>query len=446
MENKRAPSLWLDRLPERPIPRPRLEGDDDCDVAIVGAGFTGLWTAYYLMRAQPESRVTVVEREMAGYGAAGRSAGWVSGGIAGSWSALVERGGAAAARRALVETYDAIDRIGEVVDREEIDCHFRKGGALTIATTRPQARRLEAEVAAMRERGLGQGYLPRLGRGGDHGVGIGVDIELSAITSLCARTDPGRLARGLAETCERGGVHIYERTEAVDLRPKSVRCETGTIRAEYVLQATEAYSLLLPGERRRFMPLVSAMAATEPLPTSVWEELNWEHGLGIADRHRLHFYAQRTGDDRLAMGRRGKPYRLRTPLAEDLDHHASVKERIGATMRRYFPAVGDAPLEHFWIGPLALPRDERMSIWYDRGNGLGWAGGYGGHGIVASNIAGRTLVDLVLGRDSDLVALPWVGTAPGRWPREPFRHLSAQMAHRRQQLADDREDRQLGET
>ncbi len=437
-----APSLWLDQACKSSVPRPRLNGDVSYDVVIVGAGFTGMWTAYYLARIQPDCRVAVVERAMAGFGAAGRNAGWVSGGIPGRWSALSRRNGLDAARRAMRETYLAIDRIGEVINREAIDCGFEKGGALTIATTPAQAARLQDELRGLWHRGLDESYLHQLDEDEDLPVQIGVRVERAAFTPFCARVDPGRLARGLAEACERTHTRIYECTEAVELLPSAVRCRTGVVRADHVVQATEAYSLRFHGQGRRFMPLYSVLAATEPLSPAVWKDLDWQHGLGVKDCRHLHFYAQRTADDRLAMGRRGEPYRLGAPLSDEVDRHFAVKERIAATMRRYFPAAAEAPIAHFWGGPLALPREERMSVWYDRANGQGWAGGYGGHGIVAANIAGRTLADLILDRKTDLTALPWVGKWSSEWNREPLRYLASRATARNLERADDRDDRE----
>lgn len=434
-------SLWLDGLPDALGPRPSLGGDAAYDVAVVGAGFTGLWTAYYLKRLQPDLRVAVVEREIAGFGPSGRNGGWVSAKIAGSWQVYARRHGAAGVERAERETYSAVDEIGRVVADEGIDCGFEKGGTLTLAMTAPQARRTQIQLAAARAHGIGEEDLRALDAG-QLGELVNVpDCRFALYSPHCARTDPAKLARGLADACDRAGVVIYERTDAVEVGPRRVRCRQGTVHADHVIAATESYTTQLPGQQLRYLPLYSLMIATEPLRQSVWDELGWRGGLTIRDQRHLFFYAQRTADDRIAIGGRGAPYRLTRPIDEAGERDAAVYERLRATIRRHFPAAGDAAITHHWGGPLAVPRDWCMSVHYDPTSGFGWAGGYSGHGVVASNIAGRTLADLLLGRSSDLVTLPWVGHRARRWEPEPLRYVASQAIVHVLGSADRHEDR-----
>ena len=181
-----------------------------------------------------------------------------------------------------------------------------------------------------------------------------------------------------------------------------MRCAAGTVRAPIVLRATESYTTQLRGQRPRYLPLYSLMIATAPLPDEVWATLAWRDGLLIDDSHYLFFYAQRTTDGRIAIGGRGAPYRLRSPIDLRNERNEHVRARLVRTLARAFPAAADAPLTHHWGGPLAVPRDWSMAIAFDRASGVGFAGGYTGHGVAAANISGRTLADLVLGRDSDL--------------------------------------------
>ena len=432
----RARSLWLDRLPGALSPRAALPGPTEADVAIVGAGFTGLWTAYYLKRAQPDLRIVVVEREIAGFGPSGRNGGWASGGIAGSPSAYGLAPGSDAIRRALRETHRGVDEIGRVVEREGIDCAFLKAGALIVATTQPQWRRLAA-----RARGDRQDADRRL-------LSAAEASELVRVEGLLggryqphgARVDPARLVRGLAEACERHGVRIYERTAAHALEPGRVRCAAGDVRAEVVLGAIESYTTELPGQRLRYLPLYSLMIATAPLRAEAWDALGWRDGLLVGDGRYLFFYAQRTADGRIAIGGRGAPYRLRRPIDERNERDEAVRQRLVSTIRRDFAAAGDVQVTHHWGGPLAAPRDWSMSIEFDRRTGIGWAGGYTGHGVVSSNIAGRTLADLVLGRDSELATMPWVGHRSRRWEPEPVRFGASRAIYATLASADRYED------
>jgi glycine/D-amino acid oxidase-like deaminating enzyme len=436
----RARSLWLDTLDQPLTPRPPLPGDGDCDVAIVGGGFTGLWSAYYLKRAQPDLRITIVEREIAGYGPSGRNGGWVSSGIAGSAALYRRRRGEDAVRRGLRETYATVDEVGEVTRREGISCGFLKAGAVMVATSEPQRRRLLAGERAVRALGADEDDM-RLLTPAEAAELVRVEGCLAAISSAhAARCDPARLVRGLAGACERLGVTIHERSPALELGAGRVRCQNGTLRADVVLRATEAYTTQLPGERLRYLPLYSLMIATEPLPAEVWEKIGWRDGLLVGDRRHLFFYAQRTEDGRIAIGGRGAPYRLREPISERNERSAAVRARLERALRHHFPAAAGARITHHWGGPLGVPRDWCTSIDFDRATGVGRAGGYSGHGVASSNIAGRTLTDLVLGRQSELTTLPWVGHRSRRWEPEPLRFLASRAIVRVLEGADRRED------
>lgn len=437
----RERSLWLAGIESPLTPRPSLPGDASYDVAVVGAGFTGLWTAYYLKAHQPDLRVVVLEREIAGFGPSGRNGGWVSGKMAGSWSVYARRSGDAAALAAERETYHAVDEIARVVTREGINCGFNKSGMLVVATSDPQASRLSSDLEAARAHGLGEEDLRSLDASELQELVSVPACRLAVYSPHCARVDPARLARGLADACERAGVVIHEGTEALEITPRRVRCVQGEVRADHVLRATESYTTELPGASRAYLPLYSLMIATEPLPGAVWEELGWRDGLVIRDRRHLFFYAQRTADDRIAIGGRGAPYSLTRPIGESAERNPAVRERLHRTLRSHFPAAAGARITHHWGGPLAVPRDWCMAVNFDPGTGVGSAGGYSGHGVVASNISGRTLADLVLGRESDLVTLPWVGHQPRSWEPEPLRFLASQAIVRVLGSADGYEDR-----
>jgi glycine/D-amino acid oxidase-like deaminating enzyme len=436
----RARSLWLDGIESSLAPRPSLPGDVDCDVAIVGAGFTGLWAAYHLARAQPDMRIVVCEREIAGFGPSGRNGGWVSGGLVGSADTYLKEHGRDAVLRAYRETYAAVDHVGEAVEREGIDCGFRKGGSLFVATTQPQLARLRARQRGLEALGLGEEDSRVLDREEAKAVVAVEGCLEAAFSPHCARIDPGRLVRGLAEACERLGVTIYERTPVTDLGPRRLVTAHGIVRAGAVLQATESYSVELPGQRLRYLPLYSLMIATEPLPQQVWDEIGWRDGVVVSDMRHLFFYAQRTRDGRIAIGGRGAPYRLRRPIDPDNERNADVRARLERVIRRHFPAAASAAITHHWGGPLGVPRDWSMAVHFDPDTGFGWAGGYAGHGVVASNIAGRTLADLVLRRDTDLVHMPWVGHRARRWEPEPLRFVASRAIVRILGSADRRED------
>ena len=268
----RERSLWLGQLEGSLAPRPSLPGDRDCDVAIVGAGFTGLWTAYYLKTLQPDLRVVVIEREIAGYGPSGRNGGWAIGGLPGSPSAYRLSTNSDRLARALRTTYDAIDEIGAVARREQIDCGFVKGGALTIATSAPQWQRLQTREtnAATASHEEADGRLLSVAE--TEALVSVPGLRGGRYTPHAARIDPARLVRALAVACERHGVTIYERSAATALERGRVRCGSLSVRAEVVIRATESYTTQMRGSRLRFLPLYSLMIATAPLDDAVWSE------------------------------------------------------------------------------------------------------------------------------------------------------------------------------
>jgi glycine/D-amino acid oxidase-like deaminating enzyme len=437
----RARSLWLDGLAEPLAQRPALAGDRDCDVAIVGAGFTGLWAAYSLASLQPDLRVAVVEREIAGFGPSGRNGGWASAGIAGSAERYAHLRGDDAVRRGERAMADAVAGIGRVIADEGIDCGWLHGGSLLVATSAPQVARLHEAVARRRAFGMGEEDV-RLLEPSEIYQRVRVrGARAASYTPHCGRVDPARLARGLALACESRGVVIYEGTAATSIEPGRVQCASGTLRAGSVLRATEAFTVQQPGQRRLFMPLYSLMIATEPLPAPVWEELGWGGRETISDLRHLFFYAQRTPDDRIAIGGRGAPYRLGSPIDESYERNDGVRARLERTIAERFPAAAEAAVTHHWGGPLGVPRDWCCSVHYDEETGFGWAGGYTGHGVVTSNVLGRTLADLVLRRDTGLVSLPWVGHASPRWEPEPLRFLASRAIVSTLGSADRVEDR-----
>ena len=434
-------SLWLDSALEAYDSRPSLSADLEVDVAIVGAGFTGLWTAYALAKRNAGVTIAVVEAETAGYGASGRNGGFVSAGIAGEARVYERRVARSEIVRAERTMIDGIDWIGDVVAGEGIDCGWVKGGAYRVATSAPQLARAKAGLEAKRARGYGPDDVRFV-----EPSEIEADVRVAGVlggtfTPHCARVDPARLVRGLAAACERHGVTIYERSPASAIKPGRVTCPGGTVRASIVVRATEAFTTRLPGERRSYLPLASHMIATEPLPAAVWDELGWASCAPVADQRYQFVYAQRTPDDRIALGGRGLTYRLGGAIRESDEVQPAIHARLEESFGRMFPAAAAARITHRWGGFFAAPRDWSMSVNFDGGSGLARAGGYSGHGVVASSLAGRTLADLITGTESDLVSLPWVGHESRPWEPEPLRYLASHTIARVLASADAVEDR-----
>jgi glycine/D-amino acid oxidase-like deaminating enzyme len=433
-----TPSFWLDQLGSRPS-RPALAGDREADVCIVGGGFTGLWTAYELKRAEPSLDVVVVEARQVGFGASGRNGGWVLGKLSGTVEAWRARGGPDAPRAMVRAIQQTVEEVGAVVALENIACDWRHGGTVTVAQSETQLDRLRAQAAAER-RELGEDLAWQVLDAEEMHGRVGVDGARGGLYSPhCARVHPARLVDGLAAAAERSGATIYEQSAVTKIEPGLAVTRGGDVRARYVLRATEGYTADMRGERRVLLPMNSSMIVTEPLPESEWARIGWEGAETMLDGCHLYTYSQRTADGRIAIGGRGVPYRFGSRTDREGPVPARTVQELRARLTALFPSLADVGVARAWHGVLGVARDWCPTVSLDRVSGLGWAGGYAGEGVAASNLAARTLRDLVLGRDTDLVRLPWVGHAARNWEPEPLRFIGARGIYTLYRLADRQE-------
>jgi glycine/D-amino acid oxidase-like deaminating enzyme len=434
-------SLWHDTLEadDHGEPRAALGGDLDVDIAIVGAGFTGLWTAYYLKGLDPTLRVVVLERETAGFGASGRNGGWCVGDQAAPLPVLDRAGGTGAARRMVRAVQACVDEIGAIAVAEAIDCGFAKGGALYLASTPEQLRRLEKRVRVHENHGLGDTY-ELWGTEATEQVISARGVIGSLYTRHAAAVHPARLARGVARAAERRGLSLYEHTTVTAIQPGRVRTDHGTVRAEVIVRATEAYTRTLAGARRATLPLGNFMVATEPIDNDTWEQIGLSGRELFEDSRNMLGYGQRTADGRIAWGGLAAQYRWGSRIPKTPTQSARIARRLRERLEELFPALAGIGVSHQWSGVLGVARDLRPSVGLDRSTGHAWAGGYFGSGVAISNLAGRTLAHLITGRTTDLTALPWVGHRSRPWEPEPLRwlavHTATTAAH-----AQDRLDR-----
>ena len=434
-------SLWhhtaqLDLAPRAPLP-----GDVDVDVAIVGAGYTGLWTAYYLHEQDPALRIAIVEREIAGFGASGRNGGWCSALFPPASVAIARRHGRDAAVAMRKAMHGAVAEVGRVADAEGLDVHYARGGTIQLARNRAQLTRAR-ELVEDEERSTGNVEgLELLSKEEAEAHARGTRVLGGTYTPHCAAVHPLRLVRGLADRVEARGVSIYERTAAAEVRPREVVTAGGTVRADVVVRATEGYTASLRGDRRRLVPLYSLMIATEPLPASAWEQIGLERRQTFADLRHMRIYGQRTADDRLAFGGRGAPYHYGSRVDPAFDRDGRVHTALREVLVDLFPVVGDYSVTHEWGGALGIPRDWNASVGFDRARGFGWAGGYVGDGVATTNLAGRTLARLIAGEDDELTRLPWVGHRSRSWEPEPLRWLGVNCGRLLMTTADRAEAR-----
>ncbi|MGL4319012.1 MAG: NAD(P)/FAD-dependent oxidoreductase [Pseudomonas sp.] len=420
-------SLWMDQLDEPLTARASLQAELHADVVIIGAGYTGLWTAYYLKRQAPQLRVVVLEAETAGFGASGRNGGWLMGNILGEDRLLA--GLPPSARRAAFDLLHGIpDEVAAVTEREGIACDLRKGGVLYCAARYPeQLNNLQDYLQHLRDQGLGEDDYRWL-EPTELDQQLRVAKPYGALFSPhCATIQPARLVRGLARCVEALGVQIYEQSRVSDWQPGLVRTAAGSVRADWVVPAVEGYAAELPPLGDYQLPVQSLIVASEPLPAATWDEIGLQRGQAFSEFSRQVTYGQRTADDRLVFGARGG-YRFGGRLRGDFNLTEDERGLRRYLLGELFPQLREVRLSHAWGGNLGMARRFQPHMLRDSRNRIALSGGYGGEGVGASNLGGRTLADLILGRDSELVRQPWV-LADGplqqlrRWEPEPCRWL-----------------------
>ncbi len=444
-------SFWQASLPAPPR-RPPLPGDREADVCVVGAGFTGLWTAYHLKRARPQLDIVVLERAWAGFGASGRNGGWLQPAFATPRARLVREHGPGPVRALERALRESVADVLAVCAEEGIDCDALHGGTLEVARGPAQAARLRTAVAAERAWGTPAGELVEL-----DAAELAARVRVAGASAATwsphgVRIQPAKLVRGLAEAAERRGVRIFEGTAVRELRgagasagaagsrglPAAV-ADPGVVRAPVVLACVEGFTPQLRGRRRMLLPLNSAIVVTEPLPAAAWDAIGWDGGELLGDAAHVYVYAQRTADGRIALGGRGVPYRYGSRTDRDGRTQQRTVDGLARMLRTLFPAAADAAIDHAWCGVLGVARDWQPAVRLDGASGLGFAGGYVGNGVGAANLAGRTLRDLALGEDTELTRLPWVGHRARRWEPEPLRWLGATAVYALYRAADRRE-------
>ncbi len=378
----------------------------------------------------------MLEREFAGFGASGRNGGWLSSDMDWPRETYLKTSSREAIRdfdRALAAT---VDEVIAVAQAEGIDADIRRVDELHVAVNPPQLDRARAKYEEARRWDAAPERIEMLGAA-EARARVRIPNILGAVLIRGgARVQPAKLVRGLATAVERLSVVIHERTEVTSIAPGRAATRQGTVRAPIIIRATEGFTPGLPGYERAILPLNSAIIATETLPPSLWDEIGWQGHELLCNTAHTFFYAQRTREGRIAIGGRGTPYRFGSAT----DRRGRTDPATIALLRRILagllPQAAGLKIDHAWCGVLGVPRDWCAGVAYDPGIGIGWAGGYVGMGVTSSNLAGRTLCDLILRRDPALTRLPWVNRPVRRWEPEPLRWLGVHAISRLYRMAD----------
>ncbi|MGC2485961.1 MAG: FAD-dependent oxidoreductase [Acidimicrobiales bacterium] len=441
-------SLWWEGLSHPLTPRTSLSTHLDVDVAIVGGGFTGLWTARELKRRDGALRIAVLEQSVCGFGASGRNGGWASSFYPLSDESIVARHGIDSFRHLRHVLHGGVRALGEALAEDGIDADFVQGGTLDFARSELQAQRLRQHVEDSRELGYTPDDLRWLDQGEANERGRVVNSLGATYSPHCARLHPARLVRGLAEVNERLGVTIFENSKVTRILAGTAHSEpevvtaAGSVHARFVVRATEGFTPELPHERRSVAPLYSLMIATEPQSDDFWAETGFSRYETFADARHLIIYGQRTADNRFAFGGRGAPYHFASTVEPRFDQNPKVFSLLEATLRELFPSL-EGSITHHWGGPLAMARDQSPSVIVDYESGLASAGGYTGDGVVMTRIAANALADLMVAPDveTEFTTLPFVQHRSPHWEIEPLRWLGINAALAAANAADRAESK-----
>ncbi|AZT99512.1 NAD(P)/FAD-dependent oxidoreductase [Brevibacterium linens] len=450
-------SHWLaaspaDDVDAAPLPREKQ------DLVIVGGGLTGLWSAYYARQAHPDWAITIIEARHIGYGASGRNGGWLSTLMPGNrakFAEAVDRArknnpsgpvgsagldGVASVSAFQSALFDSIDEVLAVCKAESIDAHQIRGGHIDIAQTEAGLSRLRDLEAGNEQFGYGPEDMQFLDAEATR-KRINVDGALGSLYFPgTAAIDPALLTRGLGHVLREQGVTICEATSARHIRKNSVATDRGPVRADTIFVCLEGYSDTVGGDLpglagRQVIPVFSSMIATEPLADEAWASIGWEGRECLGDTAHTFIYAQRTADGRIALGGRGAPYAFRSGLPGDGEVPAEVVDLLAGRLSSLFPDL-EFEVAHAWRGALGVTRDWCAGIFFDPTQRIGVARGYAGHGVTATHLAAKTLLDRAAGASTPLTALPWNDHFSGQWEPEPIRWLGIRSMYKIFGLAD----------
>lgn len=413
---------WLARHKEPP--EPPLEGERRCDVAVIGAGFTGLWTATFLKELAPALDVVVLEQAQSAYGASGRNAGILGDTIDHTHELAVAHFGENEARRLAVLGRDNVAALRQNLAARGIDCDLEPSGQLHVALSEGQAEDLWAAKQCAEELGVaGLRFLSR----DEARAEIHCPLYEGALFNPGGGIlDPVKLVQGLKRDAKSRGVTVHERTRVVGLAADGagvrVSTELGALRAGKAVLATNAWSHdLLPRLGRRFLPLYDYVIASEPLSPAQREAIGWRGRQGVSDARNFFKYYRLTKDDRVLWGTSEARYHTGNRVRPEQDHSDAHYAELRESFAAHFPALAGLEFPYAWGGPICATTRFTPFFGADHGGRVLYGLGYTGHGIGTTHLAGRLLAHMATGRATDLLDLKLVREAPFPFPPVPLR-------------------------
>jgi glycine/D-amino acid oxidase-like deaminating enzyme len=404
--------------------RRSITSSNSFDIAIIGAGFSGLWSAYHLKQLQPSLRIAIFEQNYVGFGASGRNGGWASAEYPTSNSRVIKEHGNTSFRDLRKALIDSIDEIGQISTENNWQIEYAKGGALVFATNKAQLTRISREIDD-EHRLLNQDQAREL-------LNV-AKITGGVYTPHCAALNPFKLTQSLANYLEAVGVEIYENSKVEEIFDRQVLVNGHRISCQLSIRATEAFT-----DRKwlanQQIPIYSLMVATERLPIEILNQIGNTQRATFQEACNLITYAQITGDNRLAIGGRGVRYKLFSHLSNrsELDNrmHSALERRAV----KWFPQLQSVKFEYRWGGPVALTRRWQSYLNYNPITGQAAIGGYVGDGVTLSYLVAKTLAQMINGEK--VANLPFINQRIGRWEPEPIRYLAVNAGFKATVAAD----------
>jgi glycine/D-amino acid oxidase-like deaminating enzyme len=422
---------------------PEIDNGDSFDVVVVGAGYSGLWTAHHLLNLNPSLSVAILDARQPGFGASGRNGGWCSAFSPMSLEAVAAQSnkqGAIDLQNALVA---AVDEIGAHVASSGIDCGWHKGGTMSFASNQIQLQRITENITMSRDFGYDDSFMDFLSPSQAENRVCIRESHGASYSPHCAALQPAQLVDGLVHQLLSRNVRFFGSTRVTDISPHRVSAETpkgnASIKAKWVIRATEGFTARMSQYRRDVAPLYSYMIATEPLSEAQWSEIGWTNRETVSDGRNLVIYVQRTADGRIAFGGRGAPYKFASRIGSNFDNNPKIHSLIEKSMREMFPSIVDVPVTHRWGGALGVHRDWFASAKVDHTTHIASLGGYVGDGVAFSYVAAREVARNIVGEGQHERPLPIVNHVSPRWEPEPIRYVGINSILRLTERADETE-------
>ncbi len=418
MTDYRSKSWWLESLPEAITPNPALTGRETADVAVIGGGYTGLSAGYHLKQINPNIAVRIIESDVCGYGASGRNGGF-SMTLFGLTKGITQiRFNDQKARAAHVYMENAVDYLHEVITRNNIECQYERSGYLLVGTSPGQVRRVEHDFKIMEKWGLGG--VERWDRARLAEEFHTDYYKIGWFEPRCGILNPARLARGMKGLAEAWGAVIYEQSPVKSFSRKTgggfvVNTEHGILESEYLVLATNAYSVLFPELKKLQYPAFTHIVLSEPLTQEQYDAIGWENRAGVEDARDLIHYYRLTADNRILMG--GGDVSLGYGADLDKDYNEQAFALLKAHVTEVFPQLEGLRFTHHWGGPVSITTDMAPVIGY-LGNDKKaiFSMGCIGHGVSLTTYNGKTIAELITGQQTERTEMFFVGRKVFPWP------------------------------